>query len=76
LPPIPSLNLKAALGQKPQKHTSSSLIILKKSPAIIVTRNTTLTPELELRFKGFRVGFDPEELTTENTENTESTEGE
>jgi hypothetical protein len=40
LPPIPSLNLKAALGQKPQKHTSSSLIILKKSPAIIVTRNT------------------------------------
>jgi DNA-binding MarR family transcriptional regulator len=31
--------LKAALGQKPQKHTSSSLIILKKSPAIIVTRN-------------------------------------
>jgi hypothetical protein len=44
----------------------------------------TLTPELELRFKGFRVGFEvvfgivnslfnpnPEELTTENTEGTE-----
>jgi hypothetical protein len=44
----------------------------------------TLTPELELRFKGFRVGFkvvfgiinslfdpNPEELTTENTEGTE-----
>jgi len=43
LPPIPSLNLKAALGQKPQKHTSSSLIILKKSPAIIVTRNSIIS---------------------------------
>ena len=44
----------------------------------------TLTPELELRFKGFRVGFEvvfgivnslfnpnPEELTTEDTESTE-----
>jgi hypothetical protein len=39
LPLIPALNLKAPLGQKPQNQPSSSLIILKKSPVIIVTGN-------------------------------------
>jgi hypothetical protein len=40
LPLIPALNLKAPLGQKPKNQPSSSLIILKKSPVIIVTGNT------------------------------------
>ena len=40
LPLIPALNLKATLGQKPQNQLQYPLIILKKSPAIIVTGNT------------------------------------
>jgi len=39
LPLTPVLILKATLGQKPKNQPSSSLIILKKSPAIIVTGN-------------------------------------
>jgi hypothetical protein len=34
------LILKATLGQKPKNQPLSSLIILKKSPAIIVTGNS------------------------------------
>jgi hypothetical protein len=40
LPLTPVLILKATLGQKPKNQPLSSLIILKKSPAIIVTGNT------------------------------------
>jgi hypothetical protein len=36
---IPALNLKATLAQTTQNQPSSSLIILKKSPVIIVTGN-------------------------------------
>jgi hypothetical protein len=39
LPLTPVLILKATLGQKPKNQPLSSLIILKKSPAIIVTGN-------------------------------------
>lgn len=39
LPLIPALILKATLGQKPQNQLQYLLIILKKSPAIIVTGN-------------------------------------
>jgi hypothetical protein len=46
LPLIPALNLKAPLGQKPQNQPSSSLIILKKSPVIIVTGNSSATIRL------------------------------
>jgi hypothetical protein len=41
LPLTPVLILKATLGQKPKNQPLSSLIILKKSPAIIVTGNKT-----------------------------------
>jgi hypothetical protein len=40
LPLIPALNLKATLAQTTQNQPSSPLIIMKKSPAIIVTGNT------------------------------------
>jgi hypothetical protein len=40
LPLTPVLILKATLGQKPKNQPLSSLIILKKSPAIIVTGNS------------------------------------
>jgi hypothetical protein len=39
LPLTPVLILKATLGQKPKNQPSSSLIILKKSPVIIMTGN-------------------------------------
>ena len=39
LPLIPALNLKATLAQTTQNQPSSPLIIMKKSPAIIVTGN-------------------------------------
>jgi len=38
---IPALNLKATLAQTTQNQPSSPLIIMKKSPAIIVTGNST-----------------------------------
>ncbi|MCX6961559.1 MAG: hypothetical protein NTZ08_03805, partial [Verrucomicrobia bacterium] len=38
---ITALNLKATLAQTTQNQPSSSLIILKKSPVIIVTGNNT-----------------------------------
>jgi hypothetical protein len=41
---IPALNLKATLAQTTQNQPSSSLIILKKSPVIIVTGNTKRIP--------------------------------
>jgi hypothetical protein len=40
--PIPALNLKATLAQTTQNQPSSPLIIMKKSPAIIVTGNTLI----------------------------------
>jgi hypothetical protein len=50
LPPIPALNLKATFGQKPQNQPSSSLIILRKSLATIVTDNTGINDD-HLRIK-------------------------
>ena len=41
LPLIPALNLKATLAQTTQNQPSSPLIIMKKSPAIIVTGNNS-----------------------------------
>ena len=41
LPLIPALNLKATLAQTTQNQPSSPLIIMKKSPAIIVTGNSS-----------------------------------
>ncbi|MCX6962391.1 MAG: hypothetical protein NTZ08_08075, partial [Verrucomicrobia bacterium] len=41
---IPALNLKATLAQTTQNQPSSSLIILKKSPVIIMTGNTIIQP--------------------------------
>jgi hypothetical protein len=38
--PIPALNLKATLAQTTQNQPSSPQIIMKKSPAIIVTGNS------------------------------------
>ncbi|MCX6962025.1 MAG: hypothetical protein NTZ08_06205, partial [Verrucomicrobia bacterium] len=40
---IPALNLKAPLAQTTQNQPSSSLIILKKSPVIIVTGNSAIS---------------------------------
>jgi len=37
--PIPALNLKATLAQITQNQPSSPQIIMKKSPAIVVTGN-------------------------------------
>ncbi|MFM8764336.1 MAG: hypothetical protein ACKOEZ_05820 [Spartobacteria bacterium] len=46
MPLIAALISKASLGQKPKNNLQNPLIILKKSPAIIVTRNTIGTSAL------------------------------
>jgi hypothetical protein len=52
---IPALNLKATLAQTTQNQPSSSLIILKKSPVIIVTGNTMpAQPSVRLKVPGSR----------------------